>query len=154
MICAICGREINDEQINMTKFYPKAVYKWLKPAISEDQYTKIKTLINSSNNTIYTCRNCNNFKQEKLLSIKSLYIDDEKKDQLYELRNKLDFYYQAYYRIKQYILLKQHFKCYHCGKEIYAGIIRRKSTAEDRTINNACCLCYNCNHLDNFRDDN
>ena len=143
--CAICGKPI-EKHGNYDHFIPRAVYKWTKNYIPEEEYIELKSRINGNLNYIPAHISCNKQKEDTLYNAKDLFLSAKEKRKIYsfldDIKDCIDIYYQG----KEMVRARQNNKCYSCGKELnQTAVLRRIDSNKRRTWENACVVCHDCN---------
>ena len=148
MICALCGEPIKKNEVSVDHAFPKALYKWANIPETDELADFI---LRNKSNRMKVHPACNTQKGDSVLSvdkINALYIDDEQKQVLVDVRNKFDDTIEKVWNIKKRVFKKQHNCCYICGKKIKhlpSAALRRKSKDGARVEDNGMIICGDCN---------
>jgi len=147
MKCAICGKEIDEGKETVDHIFPRAMYKWFAEYLQEEHNNRIKKIIEGPDNKAWVHHHCNIVKGEQIYKISTLYVSEQKKLKLYEVKELLGPVIKQYIRNKEKKLSEQSGKCFCCGRRISlrGGTVRRIDPNKKRIWENACIVCHYCN---------
>lgn len=145
MICAICGKE-GKVHMNTDHIIPRAVFKWNREYISDEEYALLEAQIESDANKVAVHRECNLNKQDGIPDIGKLFIERSRRFALEELLQKTGKYIAYFSEHKRILFFLQDKKCFCCGRAASEGdVLRRIDPMKPRTWDNACLVCRKCN---------
>ncbi len=144
-ICFICGKPLpsDEKEWSVDHFIPQAIYKWTKDK-------EAKELIRSNENLFIVHPKCNYSKDSALptkKAISQIKAGQDVKKKLNKLYSQVQENVDEYRSIKQKTFAAQDSKCAICGKKlkIENSTLRRINNNKGRNVQNAMCLCINCN---------
>lgn len=158
--CYLCGEKINiykDDPTNwnIDHLLPIALLKWLPES---KELGKLEEDIHSDKNLAIVHKRCNVIRDMKIITPdefdKNKHSSNILKDNYREIYEKNKSLIKAFINLVKDVLQKQGNVCYGCGKplSLKKATIRRIDDSLPRTIDNACCVCSNCNvHKKIFR---
>lgn len=129
--CYYCGKY---GELTKDHFYPKAIYKWTN--------SECKKIIESPENIVYACSNCNYQKQ--------CYLKKPSSKALRKVKAEIQSELNDFNKLKRMLMSKQQNRCYCCHKPIKDDIIRRIDPKKERSLKNGCLVCPKCNNYPNF----
>lgn len=145
MQCAICGKEIINENVSKDHVFPRAIWKWQEETLDVASFSVLKKAIESSSNIVKVHRKCNLEKQEVIVNLDELFLSEKQRVKLEIVRESVTPYIDGYFQKKKTIFEKQAGKCYLCNAPLLDDmVLRRINKKATHSIENGCLLCNAC----------
>lgn len=133
-ICPYCNCRLYNSTIE--HIVPKAVHKWTKEYLPNDEHIRLMDIINSTNNVIVVHEHCNVYRGLENISVEHLNPEDRD-----FIKDKIELYNSILEKVKA----NQNNRCYKCGSTLKGTIYPRRKADGAKVIDNCAALCAECN---------
>lgn len=143
-ICPLCRKPITGAS-TVDHVFPQAIYKWALD-VSDEEKEEIEKNIQSKANRIRVHAKCNYEKQDAIPDINRLHLPMTRYNRLKALERTLRKQVRDFTNLKIKLATGQNNRCIVCGKFLDGTfVIRRVDSTKERSFENACVLCPECN---------